>query len=170
MNFRKDTSKYQTVIDYKKVDPKLAIEHGSVDFSFDTSGLAMDYLCLMRRGSGCIISISTAPSGTQLQNSAVMRLPHRPVVPFGPRLFLNLMDRIRRLRAWRYRVGYSYMFLEPNGDDLDTLRGYVEEGKLKQVIGTTVDMEDIPEVRKACEVVYSGRGGLGKVVIRVAKE
>jgi NADPH:quinone reductase-like Zn-dependent oxidoreductase len=77
------------------------------------------------------------------------------------------MDRIRKLRAKRYGVSYSYMFLEPNGEDLDKLRGYVEEGRLKQVVGTTVNMRDIAEVRKACQIVYDNRGGLGKVVIRV---
>ncbi|CRG90853.1 hypothetical protein PISL3812_07899 [Talaromyces islandicus] len=155
------------IIDYKIVDPKSVIEHGSVDFLFDTNGLAMEYLCLIRPGSGGIISISTAPSGTQLQNSAVMRLPHHPTVPLPARIFLNTMDCIRKLRAWRYGVSYSYMFLEPNGEDLDKLRGYVEEGKLKQVVGTTVNIRDIAEVRKACQVVYDNRGGLGKVVIRV---
>jgi NADPH:quinone reductase-like Zn-dependent oxidoreductase len=77
------------------------------------------------------------------------------------------MDYTRKLRAKRYGVSYSYMFLEPNGEDLDKLRGYIEEGKLKQVVGTTVNMQDISEVRKACQVVYNNRGGLGKVVIRV---
>ncbi|KAJ9298196.1 hypothetical protein DTO271G3_3801 [Paecilomyces variotii] len=157
------------IIDYKKVDPKSVIEHGSVDFLFDTNGLAMEYLCLMRSGSGCIISISTAPSGTQLQNSAVMRLPHHLTVPLVPRLALDMMDSIRKLRAKRYGVSYSYMFLEPSGEDLDTLRGYVEEGRLKTVVGTTANMQDIAEVRKACQVVYSNRGGLGKVIIVVDK-
>ncbi|KAL2839486.1 chaperonin 10-like protein [Aspergillus pseudoustus] len=156
------------IIDYKKTDLKSIIPHGSIDFLFDTTGLAMEYLCLMRPKTGCIISISTAPSGTQLQNSGVMRLPHRPVLPFIPRLVLNTTDSIRRLRAWRYGVSYSYMFLEPSGDDLDSLGGYVEQGKLRTVIGTMVDMQDIDEVRKACQVVYSNQGGLGKVVIRVS--
>lgn len=127
----------------------------------------MEYLCLMRKGTGCIISISTTPSGSQLQDSAVMRLPHHPTVPLIPRIALNLMESVRRFRASRYGVSYSYMFLEPSGEDLDTLRGYAEEGKLKQVVGTTVNIRDIEEVRKACEVVYSNRGGLGKTVIRV---
>ncbi|KAL2813991.1 chaperonin 10-like protein [Aspergillus granulosus] len=157
------------IIDYKKTDPKTTIAHGSVDFLFDTTGVAMEYLCLMRPKTSCIISISTAPSGTQLQNSGVMRLPHQPTIPFVPRLVLNTMDSIRRLRAWRYGVSYSYMFLEPSGEDLDILRGYAEEGRLRTIVGTIVDMRDIEEVRKACQVVYSNQGGLGKTVIRVSR-
>ncbi|KAF9890450.1 hypothetical protein FE257_005855 [Aspergillus nanangensis] len=156
------------IIDYKQADPKSVIPHGSVDFLFDTTGLAMDYLCLMRPQTSWIISIATSPSGTQLQNSSVMRLPHRPTVPLLPRLFLNMTDSIRRFRATRYGVNYSYMFLETSGDDLDALRGFVEESKLKSVVGTTVDLRNISEVQEACQVVYSNHGGLGKVVIRVA--
>ncbi|KAL2785764.1 chaperonin 10-like protein [Aspergillus keveii] len=117
------------IIDYKESDPKDVIEHGSIDFLFDTAGLAMEYLCLMRKGSGCIISISTTPSGSQLQDSGVMRLPHRPRVPLVPKLALNLMDSVRRFRASRYGVSYSYMFLEPSGEDLDKLRGLRRRGK-----------------------------------------
>ncbi|KAJ9315853.1 hypothetical protein DTO271D3_3831 [Paecilomyces variotii] len=137
------------IIDYKRVDPKSVIEHGSVNFLFDTNGLAMEYLCLMRPG--------------------IMRLPHHPTVPLVPRLALDMMDSIRKLRARRYGVSYSYMFLEPSGEDLDILRGYVEEGRLKTVVGTTANMRDIEEVRKACQVVYSNQGGLGKVIIVVDK-
>jgi len=61
------------------------------------------------------------------------------------------------------------MFLESSDKDLDELRRYVEEGRLRTVLGTIVEIGDIEEVQSACEVVYSGRGGLGKLVIRVRK-
>jgi hypothetical protein len=61
------------------------------------------------------------------------------------------------------------MFLEPNGKDLDSLREWIEEGKVKSVVGTVVNLRDIEEVRRACQVVYDGKGGLGKAVIRVIK-
>lgn len=79
------------------------------------------------------------------------------------------MDRIRKLRAWRYSVKYAYMFLESSGQDLDELRTHVEEGRLRTVVGMTVPLSDIEAVRSACQVVYSGKGGLGKVVVQVAK-
>lgn len=155
------------VIDYTKSDPRDVIEHGAVDFLFDTVGLAMEYLCLMRPGSSRIISVSTLPSGNQLQASSLMDLPHRPTIPFPFRMGLNLLDQIRKFRARRYNTEYSYMFLKSTGKDLDELKHYVEDGKLKTIVGTTVDIRDIDAVRKACEVVYSGRGGLGKLVIHV---
>ncbi|KAL2820281.1 chaperonin 10-like protein [Aspergillus granulosus] len=155
------------IIDYTKVDPKNAIEPETVDFLFDTIGSSMEYLSLMRPKTGCIISVSTVPSGDQLQNSSLMQLPHQPVLPLPLKLALNLMDSIRKLRARRYGVSYSYMFLESNGKDLDELRDLVESGKLKTIVGTTAVLKVLKDVQEACQVVYSGRGGLGKVVIKV---
>jgi hypothetical protein len=62
------------------------------------------------------------------------------------------------------------MFLESSHEDLDLLRGLVEEGKLRTVVGTTASLRDVEAVRDACQVVYSGKGGLGKTVIKVVEE
>jgi NADPH:quinone reductase-like Zn-dependent oxidoreductase len=130
----------------------------------------MEYLSLMRPKTGCIISISTTPSGDQLQNSTLMELPHRPALPLPIKLALNFMDSIRKFRARRYGVSYSFMFLEGSGEDLDELRDHVETGKLRTVVGMTAPLKDLKAVQEACQVVYSGRGGLGKVVIKVVDE
>lgn len=158
------------VIDYTKGNPKDAIQPGTVDFLFDTVGNAMEYLSLMRPDTGYIISVSTLPSGDQLQDSSLMQLPHQPALPLPMKLALNLMDYVRKFRARRYGVTYSYMFLESSGKDLDELRDLVESGKLRTVVGTMASLRDIKAVQGACQVVYSGRGGLGKVVIKVVDE
>ncbi|KAJ5656424.1 hypothetical protein N7507_008374 [Penicillium longicatenatum] len=155
------------IIDYTKTDPRDAIEKGSVDFLFDTVGLAMEYLCLMKPKVSRIVSVSTTPSATVLQNSSLMRMAHNPTIPSYVRPMLNSMDSIRKFRAGRYGVEYEYMILESTGKDLDELRGYIEDGKLRTVVGTMVELRDIQAVQKACQVVYDGKGGLGKLVIRV---
>lgn len=151
------------------MNPKNAIQPGTIDFLFDTVGSSMPYLSLMRPNTSCIISVSTTPSGDQLQASSLMQLPY-PVLPLPMRLALNLMDNVRKLRAWRYGVTYSYMFLESSGKDLDQLRELVESGKLRTVVGTTASLRDTKAVQDLCQVVYSGRGGLGKAVIKVVEE
>lgn len=156
------------VIDYTKSDPRDVIEKGSVDFLFDTVGLAMEYLCLMKPQSSHIVSVSTTPSANVLQNSSLMRMANNPTIPSFVRLMLNAMDSVRKFRAGRYGVEYEYMILESSGKDLDELRGYVESEKLRTVVGTTVELRDLKAVQKACQVVYDGKGGLGKLVIRVA--
>ncbi|KAJ5232578.1 hypothetical protein N7468_005534 [Penicillium chermesinum] len=156
------------IIDYQKSDPKSVIPSQSVDFIFDTMGSAMDYLTLMRP-SGAIISIAILPSGDGLQNSGLMRRSpdkeDKAPVPFPIRMVLNAMDRIRVFRASRYGVNYASIFLEPNATDLDSIRGWVEEGNLKSIIGKKADFKDINAVRDACTEVYNGKGGLGKSVI-----
>lgn len=130
----------------------------------------MEYLSLMRPDTGYLISVSTLPSGDQLQASSLMQLPHQPALPFPMKLALNLMDCVRKFRARRYGVTYSYMFLQSSSKDLDELRDLVESGKLRTVVGTVASLKDIKAVQEACQVVYSGRGGLGKVVIKVDDE
>ncbi|KAF4768644.1 hypothetical protein N7455_000102 [Penicillium solitum] len=156
------------IIDYKQSDPKTTIPPQSVDFIFDTTGSAMEYLPLMRP-KGAIVTVTILTSGDVLQNSSVMRRSpdkqDKATVPFAIRIGLNVMDRIRVARASRYGVKYSSIFLEPNAIDLDSIRQWVEAGKLKTIVGTKADFRDIQAVRKACQVVFDGRGGVGKSVI-----
>jgi hypothetical protein len=158
-----------SVIDYTKTDPLSAIPLRSVDFLFDTTGQAMQFLPLLVRSTGMVVSISTKPSAATLQASSVMKRPDNPRIPFYGRLFLDLGDSINKLRAYYYGVEYKYWFLAPKAKDLDTLRSYVEEGKLLPVVGARVNLMDIDQVREACQTIYNGKGGLGKTVIEVNK-
>lgn len=153
------------IIDYTKDDPLKVIPPGSVDFLFDTTGQSMAFLSLMTPKTSLIVSISTNPSGTTLQSSGVMQRPDNPRLPLVGRLFLNATDAVRRLRACRWGVEYMYIFMEPSGSQLKELAGYIDEGKLRPVVGTRVDIHDIDAVRKACTQVYEGKGGIGKAVL-----
>ncbi|KAH7148435.1 chaperonin 10-like protein [Dactylonectria macrodidyma] len=157
------------IIDYTKQDPSDVIPQRSVDFLFDTTGQAMKFLSLMVPSTGYIVSISTKPSATTLQASSVMQRPDNPVIPLFGRVYLDAGDTLRRLRAWRWGVTYLYWFLEPNGEDLKTLTGYVEEGNVVPVVGAKIDMKDIKKVRDACNLTYEGNGGLGKTVFEIVQ-
>jgi hypothetical protein len=139
-----------------------------VDFIFDTTGNAMDYLSLVRP-KGAIITVSILTSGNVLQNSSVMRRSpdkqDKAIVPFPIRITLNIIDWTRRTRASRYGVKYSSIFLEPNAADLNSIREWVEKGMVKTIVGTKAHFKDIEAVRNACQVVYDGKGGTGKSVI-----
>lgn len=124
----------------------------------------MEFLPLVRP-DGWIISISTLPSGTAMQNWDIVQTPQNPTVPIYARIPLNLMDAYRRRKAGRFAVNYEYLLLDPNGKDLDLMTEWVEEGKVRPVVGSVVKFDDIEAVRKACQVVYDGKGGIGKAVI-----
>ncbi|KAG6182833.1 hypothetical protein E4U46_005903 [Claviceps purpurea] len=153
------------VIDYTTTDPMAAIPPKSVDFLFDTTGQSMQFLSRMVPETGLIISISTTPSGTQMQSASDFGN-----VPFVVSTVLDTIDSVRKWRAWRWSIRYEFLCLEPSGQDLDELRGYVENGKLKSVVGTTVPLEDIEQVRKAAMVTYQAKGGIGKTVFTMAAD
>lgn len=155
------------VIDYTKESPNTVISRSSVDFCLDTTGQAMDFLSLMVPKTSLIISISTTPSGTQLQAADFMNRPDRPRLPWWGRMILNAMDAVRQARAWRWGVQYSYFFLGTNAEDLETLTRYVEEWKVRPVVGSRVPFGNLEKVKEAAEQVYDGKGGIGKTVILV---
>lgn len=159
------------VIDYTKVDPKSSIPKESVDFLFDTTGQTKDFLHLMVPKTSSIVSISTVPSATTMQNSQSMREhPDKPTVPFAAKLFLNGTDALLRFRAGRYGVDYKYIFMDPIGSELEELKGFVEQGKLKPVVGQTVDFHDLAKVKEAATATFSGKGVMGKTVFEVVPE
>lgn len=128
----------------------------------------MNYLSLMRP-TGAIVSIAILTSGNTLQNSSLMRRSpdknDRATVPFAVKLALNVLDRIRTMRASRYGVKYSAIFLEPNAKDLGSIAEWVDAGKVRTVVGTKAPYKDLKAVRDACQVVYDSKGGVGKSVI-----
>lgn len=145
------------------------IPKGSVDFLLDTMGQAMPYLSLMKPSTGTIVSISTTPSGTQLQNASFFQRPSNPTLPWYAKAFLDGTDYVRKLRAWRWGVKYTYMFLESDAKELDALREVVERGALRAVVGEAVSLREVERVREACQRVYDGKGGIGKVVFEVVE-
>lgn len=80
---------------------------------------------------------------------------------------MNLLDWISRTRARRWGVDYQYMFLQSNGKDLALIADSATDGSLRPVVGDRTDLKDIERFREVAEVVYTGKGGLGKTVIDV---
>lgn len=156
------------VIDYTEQDPLKVIPRASIHFVLDTTGEAMSLLPLMTSSDSLIVSIATQPSGTQLQQSSVMKRLDNPQLPWFGHLALNAIDKYRKTRANGWSVVYEYMFLDPNAKDLGILARYVEQGDVSPVVGCTVDLKDIDRLKQACGTVYNGKGGLGKTVIKVA--
>ncbi|KAE8392130.1 chaperonin 10-like protein [Aspergillus alliaceus] len=136
-----------STVGQRREDPKAVLPNHSVDFLFDTVGLSTECLPLSRPG-GCIISISTLP----------------PAIPVYVRMALNLRDFVRKMWAQWQSVPYEYIWTDPNGDDLDMLSRWVEEGIVKPVVGNSVGFYDIEAVRQPCQVVYDDQSLGGKGV------
>ncbi|VUC32860.1 unnamed protein product [Clonostachys rosea] len=145
------------IVDYTKEDPGKVIPAGSVDFMFDITGQAMPSLHLMKK-NGLILTINGIPFG----ESVKQRLPNLPLIP---RLIFNTYGTVVQFRASRYGVKYFHVFVRPSAEDLTRLRGWVEQGLIKPVVGKVAKFEDIKAVREGCLEIASGKGGIGKFVI-----
>lgn len=120
-----------------------------------------------------IVSISSTPSGSVIQATLAHQTPENTPtrkVPFLIKTFLDASDAVRRFQAKRGGVGdYQFLFVAENGEELEELKGYVEAGKLKPVVGSTVDVRDIEKLRQACNLTNQGKGPVGKTVLEIIK-
>lgn len=78
-----------------------------------------------------------------------------------------MMDAVCRTRAWRWGVGYQYMFLDSSGEDLTEIARYANEGKLRAVVGSKANLNDLDGVKRIAGQAHAGKGGLGKSIIEV---
>ena len=162
-------------IDYAAESPVAAFGKGSVAFVFDTTGLAVEYMPLVRRGA-LVLSIARVPPGSAMAAPeagaaatwACGTEADAPWTAFMGRKAMDLADAGVRLWARnRYGIQYEHVKTEPTSADLEELGELVRAGKLRAVVGRAADLENREEVRKGCMDVYRGKGGLGKFVIAV---
>jgi NADPH:quinone reductase-like Zn-dependent oxidoreductase len=148
------------IVDYSKEDVLRALGKGSVDFMFDTVGQTLASLPLMKKGAS-IVSISTVPSGRLMREM-------QPDVPLFLKLILDVVNWFFETWSRWNGVKYSYLHLHGNREDLEKLAKWVDEGKVRPVVGMRVKMEDVEGVRRGCQQIFEGKGGVGKFVIDIA--
>jgi NADPH:quinone reductase-like Zn-dependent oxidoreductase len=148
-------------VDYTKGKGEVVKEvgKGSVDFMFDTQGYTLSALSVMRHG-GQIVSISTVPNGTEFRKK-------NEGMPAWLVWVMDLADWGLKWWTGLGGVGYEYLVMQGKREDLERLKGWVEEGKVKPVVGSVVKMEDIRGVREGCQRILEGKGGVGKFVVEV---
>lgn len=147
------------IVNYQKEKTVDVTGKGRVDFMFDTVGETIKGLDVVKKG-GCIVSISTAPHGTSFKKK-------NPGLPTYLEYILNVVDWVFRTYTGWWGVNYQYLVMQGNAKDLERLRGWVEEGKVKPVVGNVVKLSDIEGVRKGCQQILDGKGGVGKFVVEI---
>lgn len=157
------------VYDYTKVNIAKEIKKGSVDFVFDTTGLAADYLPMIKNHGLCL-SIARLPPGSALKSED----PDAPQQSRMACIGQNVMDGMdAAFRTWaktRYGVTYVYQKTEPVNEDMHALTELVAAGKVRAVVGKTASLDHLEEIRETCMGMHKGKGGIGKFVITMDKE
>lgn len=153
-------------LDYTEVNVVKEVGSGKVDFVFDTTGLAADYLPMIKHGGICI-SIARLPPGSALKSDD----PDAPQQPRVACIGQNFMDGLdSAFRAWaktRYGVTYVYQRTMPTSGDVQAVSELIDADLLRPVIGKTAKLSEIEQIRNTSTAILKGKGGVGKFVISV---
>jgi len=143
------------IIDYKTTDFEQELK--DYDVVLDTQGgkTLEKSLNVVKRG-GRIISISGPPD----QAFAEAVNPNRFLKCVIPLLSWSI-----RHKAKKRGITYSFLFMQPNGQQLSKISELVEAGKIKPIVDQTYDFIQIKE---AFQYVNTGRSK-GKVVLKIAE-
>ena len=83
-------------------------------------------------------------------------------------LFFNIGYWIHKFRLYLKGVSFDSVLQRPSPEGIRSIAKWVDEGKLKPVVGKTVKLEDIEALREVCTRIARGKGGLGKTVVVVS--
>ncbi|WP_427874386.1 zinc-binding dehydrogenase [Flavobacterium sp. MMS24-S5] len=84
-------------------------------------------------------------------------------MPWLLKLIIGFISRKVRRQAEKLGVGYSFLFMKANGQQLSEITKLVEQGVIKPVLDKVYRFE---EMNQAFDYVNSGRAR-GKVVVQV---
>jgi len=154
------------LVDYQKEDVVVAVGRGKVDLVFSSQwdpGM-VGLFPLANPETGAVVSIASVPSAETLRKMlGDTRIPFQGLVLWLSKL-ANMWYR------WKLRgtnVKQDFISGNPgNREDLVASGKWVSSRKVKAVM-TVVNLDDIEAVRKGCGHVFTGKGGLGKLVIKL---
>ncbi|KAL6876519.1 GroES-like protein [Trichoderma novae-zelandiae] len=154
---------YDRVIDYQAQRPRDVVPRGSVDVMYNTQWDSMDDgIPMLNPQTGVLVSVSSTPS-----KATAKKILGEERWSWWIALLLDLSQLVYR---WKLR-GTSIKYEMVSGsleirEDLEKAGEIVALGKVKPVM-RVVELGDLEAVRKGCEEVVSGKGGLGKLVVKV---
>ncbi|KAI2468748.1 GroES-like protein [Annulohypoxylon bovei var. microspora] len=155
------------VVDYTQY-PNLtdAIPAGSVDLVYNTQWTVTSTFALAKKDTGVVASIASVPS-PGLMRGGKEGPPMLPSLPFFVYWFLALAQWYYawRLRGTRVRHGFHSGNIEVR-EDFERAGELVAAGKVKAV-PRVVPLEDIEALRREAQMVVTGKGGIGKLVIKI---
>jgi NADPH:quinone reductase-like Zn-dependent oxidoreductase len=150
------------IIDYKTQDIRKEVPPASVDLAFDTPGIMTSLIPLVKP-SGLLLSIASMPAreGTKKE------------YPDAPSWMLYLLDIVNWYYSWKLsgkHIHYEFVYGAHNNGKLKEVGRWVEEKKLRPVVGKVVGFNDLEAIRDGCTEIFNGTGSVGKFVIQVVPE
>lgn len=153
------------LIDYKTQDIVKEVGRGKVDFVYNTQLGIHRLLPVVNQETGVVMAIQGLVPKTETIRSVMG--PEN--MPFW---FAWLISLGQLVSVWLLRKSHiKAEFLSGNPgirEDVETAGEIIASGKLRASISTVVDLDDIEAVRRECGRVCTGKGGLGKLLIKIA--
>jgi NADPH:quinone reductase-like Zn-dependent oxidoreductase len=115
---------------------------------------------MIKKGGTIVACAGPPPSGRNLKNISTD-------VPFVVQKILNLVDALVRWWIARYDVKFDSVLMKVNGAELGRIKGWVEEQKIKPVVGKVLKFANLEGIKEECTRISKGKGGVGKVVIEI---
>ncbi|KAI0598471.1 alcohol dehydrogenase [Biscogniauxia sp. FL1348] len=149
------------LVDYTAA-PRIAdlVRPGSVDLVYNTQWGVERTFALARPDRGVVVSIASVPPPDLL----------RQMIHGLPAWLLWMAGLMQWYYAFKLRgTGIKYRFTSGNlgiREDLERAGKFVAEGKARSV-RREVELGDLEGCRRECEKVATGKGGIGKLVIKI---
>ncbi|WP_034129486.1 NADP-dependent oxidoreductase [Acinetobacter baumannii] len=143
------------IIDYKTTDFEQELK--DFDVVLDTQGgkILEKSLNVLKRG-GRVISVS-GPPDREFAEAINANWLLKFIIPF-------LSWSIKK-KAEKNGVSYSFLFMQPNGQQLTQITKLIEDRKVKPIIDKTYDLS---QIKDAFQYVNTGRAK-GKVILKIAE-
>jgi len=90
-----------------------------------------------------------------------------PNLYLGIQTVLDLANGIYKWRIERHGPKFGSVLQSASGTDTERVKGWVEQGKLRPIVGRVVKLEDIKGIREVCTQLYTSMGGIGKVIVQI---
>ena len=145
------------IINYREEDFETVLAGEDFDMAFDTMNQAPQMGPILKQG-GKIVSISGSPTieaieGTLGSVSILVKI-----------IMFLIRNRKAENAAKKAGGSWEYVFMSPNGKQLNELGPYLESGEIKAIIDT--EANGLDDFMAAVKKLYSGRSK-GKCVIKV---
>lgn len=152
---------FDEIIDYKTQDVVQQAGRGTADFVYNTQWDLTSVLPIANPDHGVVVSIASLPP------AGVLR---RVIGPdYVPAWVGWLLAVVQLWYDWKAGPKIKRDFVSGdllNRKDLDFVSDLVATGKIKALV-SVVEFSDITAVRQACMQVSTGKGGLGKLVLKI---
>lgn len=141
------------VIDYKQEN--FSEKLSNFDFVLDTVGgetLAHSFKVLKKGGK--IVSVAGMPTKAFAKEFGLS---------WVKQFAMGLISRKTHKTAQKYGTSYEFLFMQPNGEQLETIKNWVETGQIRPIVDKVFAFDD---TQNALEYSESGRAK-GKIIVEI---